>query len=241
MLDGRLIRVQLRDWNPAYRPSWRPGPNKGSISQSLDARHDFSVDPKLPKPGIVNIAVHMADLQLTDSLGQPAPPLSGEACDLHEVQDETGNPPPEVSSADDPQCDSKKEARRSLDVKQGELTLPDTTHLSSQTSEAPPSALPGTYSAPTIQYYQGWIPNYAPQFPYQVPFAGQPYPGYSFPPPVVPPPPQSGGSDSSGTPSNTPTPVGPAGGAYPVCSSQGFFSHANRSADIYALPSIAWP
>jgi hypothetical protein len=239
MLDGRLIRVQLRDWNPAYRPSWRPGPNKGSVSQPLDASHYFYVDPKLPKPGIVSIPVNMADLQLTDSPSQPPPP-SGETCGLNDVPDETGIPPLEVSFADGPQRHSKKEVRRSLDTKRGEPTLPDTTLVSSQTSVMPAPALPGTYPAPTIQYYQGWIPNYAPQFPYQMPFAGQPFPGYSFPPPVAPPP-QSGGSDNSGTLSNTPIPVGPASGVYPVCKSQWFFSHANRSVDVYALPSFAWP
>ncbi|KAF8559994.1 hypothetical protein OG21DRAFT_1502343 [Imleria badia] len=213
MLDGRLIRVQLRDWNPAYRPSWRPGPNKESDSQPLGARDDFSVDPKLPKPGIINIAAHMADLRLADSQTRPAAPSSGEACDLNEVQDQTGIRPLDGSSADDPVCDSKKEVRASLDTKQSEPALPDPTLASSQ---MPAPALPGTYSAPTIQYYQGWIPNYGPQFPYQMPFAGQPYPGYSFPPPVAPPPSQSGGSDSSGTPSNTPISIGPASGAYPT-------------------------
>ena len=240
MLDGRLIRVQLRDWNPAYRPSWRPGLHKGSASQPLDASRFFTVDPKLPKPGIVSIAVHMSDLQLIDSPSQP-PPSSGEACDLNEVQDETGIPLPEVSSTDNPQCDSRKDVCRSLDTEQGESAPPDVSLVSSQTSVIPAPALPGVYPAPSIQYYQGWIPNYAPQFPYQMPFAGHPYPGYPFPPPVAPPPPQSGGSDTSGTPSNTPIPIGPASGAYPVCSSQGFFSHANRSVDIYALSSFAWP
>ncbi|KAF8433581.1 hypothetical protein L210DRAFT_975593 [Boletus edulis BED1] len=219
MLDGRLIRVQLRDWNPAYRPSWRPGHHKVSYSQPHSANDDRSADPKLHKPGIVDIAAHMSDLQLADSDSPTrfAPLSSGEACDLNEVQDETSIPPPEVSSTnDDPACDSKKEVRRSLDIKQSEPVLPDTTLVSSQTSATPAPALPGTYSAPTIQYYQGWIPNYAPQFPYQMPFAGPPYPGYPFPSLVAPPPPQSGGSESNGTPSNTPIPFGPASNAYPT-------------------------
>lgn len=241
MLDGRLIRVQLRDWNPAYRPSWRPGPNRESDSQPLGVRDDFSVDPKLPKPGIVNIAAHMVDLQLADSQTRPAPPSSGEACNLNEVQDQTGIRSLENSSVDDPVCDSKKEDHRSLDTKQSEPALPDSTFVSSQASVIPVPPVPGTYSAPTIQYYQGWIPNYGPQFPYQMPFGGQPYPGYPFLPPVAPPPLQSGGSDSSGTPSNTPIPIGPASGAYPVCSCSGSFLHANRSVDIDALSSFAWP
>lgn len=128
MLDGRLIRVQLRDWNPAYRPSWRPGLNKELNSQTLGSSDDISVDPKPPKPSIVNIATHMADLQLTDSPTQSAPPPAGEACDLNEVQDETGNPPPEASSSDDPECSSIKEilGMEKLDIKQGEPALPDT-------------------------------------------------------------------------------------------------------------------
>lgn len=217
MLDGRLIRVQLRDWNPVYRPSWRPGPNKEPDSQPLGASDGFGVDPKLLKPGIVNVTTHMADLQLTDSLAQPDPASSGEACDLNEVQDETGIPP-----ADDPECDPAEEVcgmEKSSDIKQGESALPDTTFVSSQRSMVPPAALPGTYSAPTIQYYQGWIPNYTPQFPYQMPFAGQPYSGYPFPPPIAPPS-QSGGSGGSGTPPYPPIPFGPTSGAYPVCSSQ---------------------
>lgn len=240
MLDGRLIRVQLRDWNPTYRPSWRP-PHRKSDSQPLDASDGLNVDPKLPKPGIANIAAHMADLQLTHFPTQPAPPSSGGTCDLNEIQDETRISPSEVSSGEDPECDSKEEVCVSLDTKQGEPAPLDATLVSSRTSVMPAPAVPGTYSAPTIQYYQGWIPGYAPQFPYQMPFAGQPYPGYSFPPPVAPPPLQSGGSDSNGTPSNTPIPIGPVSGPYPVCRSQGFFSHVNHSVDIYALSSFIWP
>lgn len=225
MLDGRLIRVQLRDWNPAYRPFWRPGPNYESDSQPLGLSDDLGVDPKLPKPGVVNTATRMADLQLTDSPTQPVPPSTGEVCDLNEVQDETGNPLPETSSADGLECGSTQEVlgtEKSPNIKQGKPALPDTTLSSSQTSVVPAPALPGTYSAPTIQYYQGWIPNYAPQFPYQMPLIGQHFPGYSFPPPVAPSPPQSGGSDGGGTPSNTPTPFGPPS-AYPVCSFRGSF------------------
>lgn len=136
MLDGRLIRVQFRDWNPAYRPSWRTGPNRESDSQPLGSSDDISVDPKLHKPGIVDTAAHMADLQLADSPTQPAPPSTSEVCDLNEVQDETGNPPPETSSADGPECGSTKEvlgSEMSLDIKQGEPALPDATLLSSQT------------------------------------------------------------------------------------------------------------
>lgn len=243
MLDGRLIRVQLRDWNPAYRPSWRPGPNKESGSQPIGGSDDFSVYPKLPEPGIVNVAAQISDLQLAGSPTQLAPPSSGEACDLNEVQDETGVKPLEASASNDSGCDSKKEVRRSLDTKQNESALPDTTLVSAQTSVAPAPALPGTYTAPTIQYYPGWIPNYTPQFPYQMPFAGQPYPGYSFPSPVAPPPLQSGGSDNSGTPSNTPIPIVPASAACPVRSLQVFLMCTNRTVDIYALsfPASSWP
>ncbi|KAG9314018.1 hypothetical protein JVU11DRAFT_4796 [Chiua virens] len=209
MLDGRLIRVQLRDWNPAYRPFWRPGSNK-TESQPLDAA--FGVDPNLPRPSIVDIAAHMADTKLTDSPNQPAPPSFGDVRELNEVK-ETGTSH-EASPADNPDHDSAKEVRRtenSADNKQVESAAADTTLVASDMSMAPATTLPGMFAGPTIQYYQGWIPNYAPQFPYQVPFAGQPYPGYSFPPPVVPPVPQSGGLDGS-----IPLPIGPISGAYPA-------------------------
>ena len=222
MLDGRLIRVQLRDWNPTHRPFWKPGPNKETDSRSLGTSDDLSLNLKLPNPGIVNIAAHMADLQLTGTLAPPAPPSSGEASDLNEVQDEIGIPVSEVPPADDPECNPAKEVRgveKSLDYKQGEPAPPESTFVSPQASTIPAAAVPGTYSAPTIQYYPGWIPNYTPQFPYQMPFAGQPYPGYPFPPPMVPPPTQNGGSDGNATPPYPPIPFGPVSGAYPVCSS----------------------
>ena len=230
MLDGRLIRVQLRDWNPTYRPSWRPGPNKELDSQPSGVNDDLSVNPKLPRAGFVNIAPRMADLHFADSPAQPAPPSTGEACDLNEVQDETSDQSAEVSSPDGPVCDSKKETGRSP-------ALRDMTLLSSQTSVVQEPALPGTYPAPTIQY---WIPNYTPQFPYQMPFPCQPYPSYPFPPPLALPPSQSGGSEN-GAPSNASAPIGPVSGAYPVCYFQGFFSHTNCCVDIYALSSPAQP
>lgn len=243
MLDGRLIRVQLRDWNPAYR-SWRSGPNKEFGSQQLGATDHYSVDPKLPRPGILSIAAHMANLQLTDSSTQLAPQSAGETSDLNEVRDETR--PFQPSSADDSEHDPTKEAcktEKSMDMRQGDPSIPDTTMaVSSQISVVAPT-LPGQYSAPTLQFYQGWIPNYAPQFPYQIPFAGQPYPGYPLPPPIVPPPPQSGGSDGSGNSSNpNPTvPIGPASGPYPVCGSQEFLSRADHTVGVLALSSFAGP
>lgn len=216
MLDGRLIRVQLRDWNPSFRSSWRPVPNKSAPHTS----DYFCVDRRLPRPS-VDVVANMADLQLTDSPAQPTPiPPSADACNLNEVQNETEILSSELPFADDPERDPAEEVRgmeKLLEVKQGEPAPLDAALVSSQTSILPALALPGAYPAPAIQY---WIPNCVPQFPYQIPFPGQPYPGYSLPLPVAPPPPQSGGSDNNGTPSYPPIPFGPVAGAYPVCDSR---------------------
>ncbi|KAF9225409.1 hypothetical protein BS17DRAFT_778555 [Gyrodon lividus] len=221
ILDGRLIRVQLRDWNPPHRTSWRPGRGRELDSQSSPIVSDeFHVHPSPPRPGFIDITTaHMADLRLRDAFTHhPAVPSLVESSESSDTKDETRIPQPErpaQTTIDDRGSGSAKaismlqkqsESERGEPVPQSTAIVPP---LQSSVTPAPPT----TYSLPTVPYYhQGWIPGYGPQFPYQMPFPGQPYPGYPFSQSLVTPVPQASGSDS-GTPSNT---FGPPGGSFPA-------------------------
>ncbi|KIJ66334.1 hypothetical protein HYDPIDRAFT_26694 [Hydnomerulius pinastri MD-312] len=228
VLDGRPIRVQLRDWNPPHRSSWRHGRGNertylGSES-SLVSSDDFRVDSNIQRPGIINITGHIGNLKLTDALAdnvtQPSPAEADRQ--LNEfVNDEARVPhlarPAEGTAHDRLPVPAQETPAVQIhpDGKQGEPAPRGTTTASpAQNSGTPSLVLPASYPLPAIAYYQGWVPGYGPQFPYQGPFTGQPYPGYPFPQPYAPPFPQGSGSDGGGTPASTPVPFGPPGGTF---------------------------
>ncbi|KAF8841966.1 hypothetical protein BDN67DRAFT_1010225 [Paxillus ammoniavirescens] len=224
-VDGRLIRVQLRDWNPHHRASWRPGRGKEIDSQSsLVTGDEFQGYPSLPRPGIIDITAHMEGLQLKDaSTNHAALPAPVETHEPSETNDETRILHPEGSAQTTTDYASSftnaiPTTQKQSESERGEPAPPSTLVASSIESSVTPAPVPpATYSLPTIPYYhQGWIPGYGPQFPYQIPFAGQPYPGYPFSQPLVPPVPRGSGSDGGGTPSNTPVSFGPPGGSFPA-------------------------
>ncbi|KIL00985.1 hypothetical protein PAXRUDRAFT_7769 [Paxillus rubicundulus Ve08.2h10] len=224
-VDGRLIRVQLRDWTPYHRISWRPGRGKELDAQSsLVAGDEFQVYPSLPRPGIIDITAHMKSLRLKDAPTNHASlPSPVETHEPSETKDEPRILQPERSAQTTVDYASSSTnaiptAQEQPEGERGEPAPPTTLIVSSsETSVAPAPVPPATYSLPTVPYYhQGWIPGYGPQFPYQVSFTGQPYPGYPFSQPLVPPVPRGSGSDGGGTPSNTPVPFGPPCGSFPA-------------------------
>ncbi|KAF9245752.1 hypothetical protein BU15DRAFT_70822 [Melanogaster broomeanus] len=222
-LGGRLIRVQLRDWNPPHRTSWRSARGKERDSPSqLDASDAFRVNPNLPRPRITSITEHMTGLQLIDSSPHHAAPTSpADAPELNETNDDIRTPEPSVQTTTDDCASGSAKPVPTTDYPSGSGQGPaaPSPHIvyPTQSSMIQAPVLPSAYPFPSIPYYpQPWIPGYGPQFQFQMPFAGQPYPGYPFPPPVVPAVPQSSGPDGE-TPPNIPAPCGPPpGSSYPV-------------------------
>ncbi|KAH7886154.1 hypothetical protein F5I97DRAFT_1809036 [Phlebopus sp. FC_14] len=220
VMDGRPIRVQLRDWNPSYRMSWRQGrarrPDHHISESSLVSRDELQADSN-QGPGIIDVTERVGDLTVAGTTTEN--PSSAEVGGLDDMASE-GRKMTEkehLSCADDQTTDPveeirdvQKETKQVDGAPKGPMTVPPS-------DNHPPPIAPWAYHVPPVAYYpaQGWMPGFGPQFPYQTPFVRQPFLGYPFPQHLVSPFTQgNGSSDRSGTPTSTPTPFGLPGGTY---------------------------
>ncbi|KAH7916363.1 hypothetical protein BJ138DRAFT_1108734 [Hygrophoropsis aurantiaca] len=235
ILDGRPIRVQLRDCHPPQRTAWRSFrgrgryPNVGVVhsrpGRPYEGNEEFRVDASLQKPVVISaegppsefgpssnteeITTSLQDLTIQNVAG-------GEATFAKTSVETTEVSPSIQTNADTnanetPQISPPQETSWPKIVSPSASIAPSSSYTSTSSASTPGVA----YPVPTMGYYhpQGWVPGFPQQFPYPMPFMGG-YPGFPFPP-------QSGnqayaqgnglGASASGTPSATPVPFPPPG------------------------------
>ncbi|KAG2356265.1 hypothetical protein BDR07DRAFT_1423850 [Suillus spraguei] len=206
ILNGRPIRVQLRDWNPPHRTNWRSNRNRGrnlegsmvrhSSEPSLVSSDDFRVDPYVQQSSATALEERLQELNIG-----------------HKTATRVSMPDVEQS---DEKLDIASESQQSSSLVADDVqtvNLDDTvpsqaasiTPSASQTSvtSAPPQHI--AYPMPTMGYYhpQGWITGFP---PYHMQYMGA-YPGFPLPPPMSHSFPPASGADARGTPSATPAPL----------------------------------
>ncbi|KAG2062337.1 hypothetical protein BDR06DRAFT_966134 [Suillus hirtellus] len=210
ILDGRPIRVQLRDWNPPHRTNWRSNRNRGrnlegsvvhhGSERSLVSSDDYCVDPNVQQPSAIALEARLQELHID-----------------HKTATKASMPDVEQS---DEKLDADSELQRSSSLVADDVQAinldgivpfqaASVTPSASQTSmtSAPPQHM--AYPIPTMGYYhpQGWVAGFP---PYHMPYMGA-YPGFPLPPPMSQSFPPASGADARGTPSATPAPIGHPG------------------------------
>ncbi|EGO05305.1 hypothetical protein SERLA73DRAFT_157880 [Serpula lacrymans var. lacrymans S7.3] len=238
VLDGRPIRVQLRDWNPPHRAVWKFSRGRGrfqqfgatrhSVEQADDQSEDFCTNTSLLS---LNSEDQVADVDtgsfadkssISESKDVNLKPRSENSIvkwstdaqnsgdvDRGEAQ-RTDSTSIEKSSTHDSSTLRQSAVPQSDDLDKPWMqgTHPPITTSSSYASVSGPT--PMAYPIPAVGYYPqqgGWMPGFAPQIQYPVPFA---YPGtYAYPQY-----PNPAGSDTSGPPSGTQTPFPQPGAMY---------------------------
>ncbi|KAG1774068.1 hypothetical protein EV702DRAFT_558139 [Suillus placidus] len=206
ILDGRPIRVQLRDWNPPHRTNWRSNRNRGRNLEGSMVRHgsdlslvssdDFRVDPNVQQPSAIALEERLQELNIghktTAKVSMPDVEQSDEKLDV-------ASGPQQSSSlvADDVQTVNLDDAV----PPQAAFITPSTSQTS--VTSAPPQHM--AYPIPTMGYYhpQGWVAGFP---PYHMQYMGA-YPGFPLPPPMNQSFPPASGADARGTPSATPAPI----------------------------------
>ncbi|KAG2155623.1 hypothetical protein DEU56DRAFT_847357 [Suillus clintonianus] len=205
ILDGRPIRVQLRDWNPPHRTNWRSNRNRvrnyeGSIVRhgsepSLVSSDDFRVDPNLQQATAIALEERLQEL----NIGQTAAKAS-----LPDVQqsEENLDVTSELQQTSSPVADDVQAVNLDDTVPPQAASITPSTSQSSVTS-VPPQHV--AYPVPTMGYYhpQGWVAGFP---PYHMQYMGA-YPGYPLPSPMGQSFPPASGADARGTPSATPAPI----------------------------------
>ncbi|KAG1754829.1 uncharacterized protein EDB91DRAFT_255420 [Suillus paluster] len=210
IVDGRPIRVQLRDWNPPQRTNWRSNRNRGRNFEGSIVRHDsepslvssddFRVDHNLRQPTAIALQDRLQELSIVHETAAKASPLDVEQSE--EKVDVPSTPQQSSSSvADDEQT-----------VNLDDTVSPQSasvTPSASQTSVTSASSQHVAYPIPTMGYYhpQGWVAGFP---PYQMQYMGT-YPGYPLPLPMSQAFSSTSGADARGTPSGTPAPFVPPG------------------------------
>jgi hypothetical protein len=213
IIDGRPIRVQLRDWNPQHRGIWKPHRNHWPNSEtnivgrdsepSLVSRDDFRVDPSLQRLSMIaTLEDRLQEFNVgEETVAKAAAPNVEQSEDKLDVS--CSPLQPSASVADD-----------AVTIKLGDAVSPPPTCVTPPGITQTPvtSASPLAYPMPTIGYYhpQGWVTGFP---PYPMQYMGA-YPGY----PLLPPMSQSisPATDTHGTPSATPAPFIPPGAIYAV-------------------------
>ncbi|KAJ8597592.1 hypothetical protein M405DRAFT_389081 [Rhizopogon salebrosus TDB-379] len=211
IIDGRPIRVQLRDWNPQHRGIWKPHRNHWPNSEtnivgrdsepSLVSRDDFRVDPSLQR---LSMIATLEDRLQEFNVGEETVAKAG-APNVEQSEDKL-----DVSCS--PLQPSASVADDAVTIKLGDVVSPPPTCVTPPGITQTPvtSASPLAYPMPTIGYYhpQGWVTGFP---PYPMQYMGA-YPGY----PLLPPMSQSisPATDTHGTPSATPAPFIPPGAMY---------------------------
>lgn len=206
ILDGRPIRVQLRDWNPPHRTNWRSNRSRGRNLEGSVVRHgsepslvssdDFRVDPNVQQPSAIALEEKLQELSIGHKTATRASKPDFEQSD--EKLDVASDPQQSSSLiADDVQTVNLDE---SLPPQAASIT--PSTSQTSVTSAAPQHM---AYPIPTMGYYhpQGWVTGFP---PYHMQYMGA-YPGFPLPPPMSQSFPSASGTDARGTPSATPAPI----------------------------------
>ncbi|KAG1757119.1 hypothetical protein EDB19DRAFT_1900668 [Suillus lakei] len=206
ILDGRPIRVQLRDWNPPHRTNWRSSRHRGrnfegnivrrGSEPSLVSSDDFRVDPNLQQPSATALEEGLHELNIGHKTAAKA--------SLPDVEQSEEK----LAVASEPQQTPSSVADDVQTVNLDDTVSPQAASITPSTSQttvtsAPPQHM--AYPIPTMGYYhpQGWVSGFP---PYHMQYMGA-YPGYPLPPPMSQSFPQVSGADARGTPSATPAPI----------------------------------
>ncbi|KAG1885960.1 hypothetical protein F4604DRAFT_1646552 [Suillus subluteus] len=206
ILDGRPIRVQLRDWNPPHRANWRSNRNRvrnleGSMVRhgsepSLVSSDDLRVDPNVRRPSTIALEERLQELNIGHKTA-----TSASIPDIEQSDEK-------LDVASEPQQYPSLVADDVQTVDLDNIIPPQAASITpsaSQTSvtSAPPQHM--AYPIPTMGYYhpQGWVAGFP---PYHMQYMGA-YPGFPLPPPMSQSFPPASGADARGTPSATPTPI----------------------------------
>ncbi|KAG0707521.1 hypothetical protein DFH29DRAFT_628554 [Suillus ampliporus] len=210
ILDGRPIRVQLRDWNPPHRTSWRSNRNRGRHFEGSIVRHDsepslvssddFRVDPNLRQPAVISLEDRLQELSIVHETGAKA-----SMPDVEQSEEKS-----DVSSAHQQSSSSVADDEQTVNL--DDTVLPQAASVTPSTSQASVTSAPPkhvAYPIPTMGYYhpQGWVAGFP---PYQMQYMGT-YPGYPLPPPMSQSFSAASGANARGTPSATPVPFVPPG------------------------------
>ncbi|KAG2156676.1 uncharacterized protein EDB93DRAFT_926724 [Suillus bovinus] len=207
ILDGRPIRVQLRDWNPPHRTNWRSNRNRGRNLEGSMVRHgsepslvssdDFCVDPNVQQPSATALEERLQELNIGHKIATKASVLDvGQSDEKLDIASE----PRQLSSL---VTDDVKTVNLDDTVSPQAASIATSTSQTSVTSSAPPQHM--AYPVPTMGYYhpQGWVAGFP---PYHMQYMGA-YPGFPLPPPMSQSFQPASGADARGTPSTTPAPI----------------------------------
>ncbi|KAG1813254.1 uncharacterized protein BJ212DRAFT_422216 [Suillus subaureus] len=206
ILDGRPIRVQLRDWNPPHRTNWRSNRNRGRNLEGGMVRHgsesslvssdNLRVDPNIQQPSAIALEERLQELNIGHKTATRASTLDVEQSDE------------KLDVASEPQQSSSLVADDVQTVNLDNTVPPHAASITPSTSQtsvmsAPPQHM--AYPIPTMGYYhpQGWVAGFP---PYHMQYMGA-YSGFPLPPPMSQSFPPVSGADTRGTPSVTPAPI----------------------------------
>ncbi|KAH7930380.1 hypothetical protein BV22DRAFT_1028340 [Leucogyrophana mollusca] len=232
LFGRRPIRVQLRDCNPPHRTARRGRgwyPNVGIVhmdsGRPYDQNDDLRVDASLQKPVVISIEGGSREASIVNENVENAIPLLQGLSVKDDADAEANLSKPPADLPETPAMPRAEANTAPKELASQVPLLPETSWPGDSSPSVPitpsPSytstssvSTPGVaYPAPALGYYhpQGWMPGFAQQFPYPVPFMGG-YPGYPLhSQPAGQAYTHATGSDASGTPSGTPAPFAPPG------------------------------
>lgn len=222
-MDGRPIRVQLRDWQPSQRIPWRAYRSKEAMDQCSgpptisgddDQEHDEGAE-------MTKITEDTQKLKMNDiHLKQVPLSSSGETNNDWDNTKRTGKHLQHLMHSCDEaeygQLPSPREPTSPMspqEIGEVETTPQGPTNTSPTYNSLTPGHVPiAAYPVPTVAYYhgQGWMPSFGPPF-YQPPFVPQHHAAHPFSQQPVPPFVQGSNLDA-GSSQNTSSTAGPLSG-----------------------------
>ncbi|OJA17384.1 RNA binding and recognition [Rhizopogon vesiculosus] len=203
IIDGRPIRVQLRDWNPQHRGSWRHNRNRNlnpevnivshESEPSLFSRDDLRVDPSLQRPSMIaTLEDRLQELNIgKQAVAKAAPPDVEQSAEKPDVSSEPLQPSSSVTDG-------------TPTVNFGDAVSPPIDPMIPWITDATPTSFTLSYPMASMAYYNS--PAWATGFPpHPMQYMGS-YPGYPLPPAISQSISPASSGDTHGTPSTTPAP-----------------------------------